>query len=121
MGVSVISDSNNQVIASVVTSSSTYGVAYDSGKVEVFVTNTADGTVSVIPDNFSYQTPTQTTGSVLVKVTDSTGIALSGASVSSTSQPTGQTALSGTTDSDGSVTFRGVAAGAYMVSASKSG
>jgi len=103
------------------TGNSAYGVAYDSGKDEVFVTNTDDGTVSMISDSFSIQTPTQTTGSLVVSVRDLGGIAISGVVVSSTSQPSGQTGLSGTTGSDGKVTFSGVAPGAYTIQVTKSG
>lgn len=48
--VSVISDSNNTVVANVTVGSSPYGVAYDSAKSEVFVFNEGGNTVSVIND-----------------------------------------------------------------------
>jgi YVTN family beta-propeller protein len=120
-GVSVISDSNDQVIASVGIASGLYGIAYDSGKGEIFVTSTNDGAVYMISDSFSTPKPTQTTGSLVVKVKDSSGGAISGVVVSSTSQPSGQTKLSETTGSDGSVTISNVAAGTYTLQASKSG
>lgn len=120
-GVSVISDSNDQVIASVGIASGLYGIAYDSGKGEIFVTSTQDGAVYMISDSFSIPKPTQTTGSLVVKVKDSSGGAISGVVVTSTSQPSGQTKLSETTGSDGSVTISNVAIGAYTLQASKSG
>jgi hypothetical protein len=120
-GVSVISDSNDQVIASVSIAFGLYGIAYDSGKGEIFVTSTQDGTVYMISDSFSTPKPTQTTGTLVVNVKDSSGGVLSGVAVSSTSQPSGQSGLSGTTGSDGSVTFSNVATGAYTLQASKSG
>ena len=46
--VSVISDSNNQVVTTVTVGSGPLGVAYDSGKGEIFVANSVSGTVSVI-------------------------------------------------------------------------
>ena len=48
-------------------------------------------------------------------------IAISGASVTSTSQPVGQEELSGSTDSDGSVTFSDVWMGNYTIQVSKNG
>jgi len=60
-------------------------------------------------------------GSLRLTVKDSSGNALSGAAVSSTKQPSGQTALSGTTVADGSVTFTGLAVGNYTLQVSKSG
>jgi YVTN family beta-propeller protein len=120
-GVSVISDSNDQVIASVGIATGLYGIAYDSGKGEIFVTSTQDGAVYMISDSFSTPNPTQTTGTLVVNVKDSSGGGISGVVVSSTSQPSGQTKLSGTTGSDGSVTISNVAVGAYTLQASKSG
>ncbi len=49
--VSVISDSNNSIVATVNVGSEPYGVAYDSAKGELFVTNYDDNTVSVISDS----------------------------------------------------------------------
>jgi YVTN family beta-propeller protein len=120
-GVSVISDSNDQVIASVGLASGLYGITYDSGKGEIFVTSTQDGAVYMISDSFSTPKPTQTTGSLVISVKDSSGGVLSGVAVSSTIQPSGQSGVSGTTSSDGSVTFSNVAVGAYTLQASKSG
>ena len=60
-------------------------------------------------------------GSLRVTVKDSGGNALSGAAVSSTKQPSGQTALSGVTAADGTVTFTGLAVGNYTLQVSKSG
>ena len=60
-------------------------------------------------------------GDLKVTVKDNLGALLSGASVSSTVQPSGQSALSGTTVGDGSVTFLGVSPGSYTVQVAKSG
>ena len=46
---------------------------------------------------------------------------ISGANVSSTSQPSGQSALSGTTDNKGYLAFNDLKPGTYMIGASKSG
>jgi len=48
--VSVISDSNNQVVSTVAVGVRPDRIAYDSGKGEIFVTNQYDNTVSVISD-----------------------------------------------------------------------
>jgi len=65
--------------------------------------------------------PSQTTGGIKLTVLDSSGKSIVGASVSSTSTPSGQSALSGFSGSDGSVTFNSVAAGSYSIQASMSG
>jgi len=59
--------------------------------------------------------------SLKVTVKDSGGNVLSGAAVSSTVQPGGQTAVSGVTGADGSVTFTGLAVGNYTLKVSKDG
>ncbi len=64
---------------------------------------------------------TRATGSLVVTVKDSSGAKISGATVSSTSLPTGQNSLIGTSGVDGTVSFNGVAAGSYTLQASKSG
>jgi len=56
-----------------------------------------------------------------IYVKDNEGKAVSGVSVTSTSQPEGQETLSGSTDSNGSVTFTDVRPGDYTIQASKSG
>ena len=70
---------------------------------------------------FTVSQAAPTTGGLKVTVKDSTGKALVGAAVSSTTTPSGQSALSGVTTSDGSVTFASVAPGSYTVQASMSG
>ena len=60
-------------------------------------------------------------GSLKINVKDSAGNALSGVTASSSKQPSGQLALSGTSVADGSVTFTGLAIGDYTIQASKSG
>jgi hypothetical protein len=62
-----------------------------------------------------------TKGDLKVTVKDKDGKPIAGASVSSTTQPSGQQALSGATGSDGVVTLSGVAPGSYTMQASKSG
>ncbi len=60
-------------------------------------------------------------GSLRVTVKDSSGKALSGTSVTSNKQPSGQSTLSGTTTTDGTITFTGLAVGNYTLQVSKSG
>lgn len=64
---------------------------------------------------------TQTTSNLKVTVKDKNGGVIAGADISSTSQPRGQSALGGTTGSDGMATFSGVLPGDYTVQASKGG
>jgi len=56
-----------------------------------------------------------------IYVKDADGKPIAGATVVSTSQPSGQTALSGTTDANGLVVFTGILKGSYTIKASKSG
>ena len=56
---------------------------------------------------------------IIVKWSDGTPI--TGVALASTSQPSGQTALSGTTDANGQVSFSNVLKGAYTFKATKSG
>lgn len=63
----------------------------------------------------------ETLSHIKVYVQDSEGNPIKGAVISSTSQPSGQSTLSGTTGSDGSTTFSDVKIGAYTFQASKSG
>jgi len=87
--------------------------------------NSASGTVSVTAGGVAelaitlQATPTK--GDLKIIVKESSGAIISGVSVSSTSQPGGQSALSGTSASDGSVTFTGLAVGNYTLQVSKSG
>jgi hypothetical protein len=60
-------------------------------------------------------------GSLRVNVKDSSGNALTGAAVSSTKKPDEQTALSGTTATNGTITFTGLAVGNYTLQISKNG
>jgi hypothetical protein len=61
------------------------------------------------------------TTSLKVTVKDSGGKALSGVTVSSTKQPSGQTVLSGLTEADGAIIFTDLAVGDYTLQLSKSG
>ena len=71
--------------------------------------------------SFTVSQAAPTKGSLKVTVKDSTGKAIVGATVSSTTTPSGQSALSSATTSDGSVTFDSVAPGSYTVQATMSG
>ena len=63
--------------------------------------------------------PKSTVLSIIVKANDGTPI--TGATVTSTAQPSGQAALSGTSDDNGLITFTGVLEGDYTVKVSKVG
>jgi hypothetical protein len=60
-------------------------------------------------------------GNIIVFVKDENNNPISGATVTSTVQPSGQSPLSGVTNSRGSVTFNDIIAGSYSLNASKSG
>jgi len=64
---------------------------------------------------------TPTPGSLRITVKDSSGNVISGATVTSSKQPSGQAALSGTTASDGTITFPDLVLGNYTLQVSKSG
>jgi uncharacterized repeat protein (TIGR02543 family) len=69
-----------------------------------------------------YTSPTPPeTGNLQIYVKDSNNNPISGTTVLSASQPSGQSQLSGTTDTNGYVTFNNILAGSYSVEASKSG
>ncbi len=76
--VSVISDSDDQVVATVPVGLSPVGVAYDAATSQVFVTNLVSGTLSVITDGSAGAFSALLT----VQVTNSSGDAVSGATVS---------------------------------------
>lgn len=59
-------------------------------------------------------------GTLKIVIKDNDGSSVSGASITSTSTPSGQSALSGTSGSDGLVTFGDVKVGVYTFEASKS-
>jgi len=61
--------------------------------------------------------PPKTNLRVIVK--DTSSVAVAGAAVTSTSQPSGQSALSGTTGADGAVTFSDIQPGSYSLTVSK--
>jgi Carboxypeptidase regulatory-like domain len=83
------------------------------------------GSITVADGNntlsISLQAPVPVTGGVKVTVMNSSGNAVAGASVSSTSTPSGQAALSGVTAANGTVTFSGVMPGSYTIQASMTG
>jgi len=58
-------------------------------------------------------------GNLNIYVKDADGNPIAVATVTSTSQPSGQTALSGTTDANGLVVFNNILAGSYTIKASK--
>jgi hypothetical protein len=60
------------------------------------------------------------TCNVKISVKDPSGSVLQGVDVSSTTQPSGQTKLTGSTGADGTVTFTGVTPGDYTIQVSKS-
>jgi parallel beta-helix repeat protein len=60
-------------------------------------------------------------GSLQITVQDKDGEPINGATVSSTSQPSGQQTLSGSSGTDGSVLFSDLESGSYTFQASKSG
>jgi len=62
-----------------------------------------------------------TKGDLSVTVRDASGNPVAGVSVSSSAQPGGQSALSGTTGANGVVTFSNVLPGSYTIQASKTG
>ena len=62
-----------------------------------------------------------TTGGIKVTVADNNGNPIVGASVSSTTAPTGQAALSGVSGSDGSRLFTGITPGSYIFQATMAG
>ena len=66
--VSVISDSNNIVVATVNVGSSPHGEAYDSGRGEIFVTNSANDTISVISDSTNTVSETVNVGTYAFRV-----------------------------------------------------
>lgn len=66
-------------------------------------------------------TQAPSTGGLKVTAVDSGSKPLASASVSSTATPSGQSALSGVTGSDGSITFASVAPGSYTMQVSMTG
>lgn len=78
----------------------------------------AGSTVTLI---LTLQTSKPITSNLKVTIKDQSGVALSGVSILSTTQPSGQSQLSGTTGSDGSIIFTGVELGSYTVQVSKTG
>jgi hypothetical protein len=84
-----------------------------TGSLNVISGNTADVA-------FTMQ-PLPTTGGLKIAVKDVNGVGIPSVIVSSTSQPSGQAALSGATGVDGTVVFNEVLPGGYAVLVSKSG
>jgi polyhydroxybutyrate depolymerase len=62
-----------------------------------------------------------TTGILKVTVKDSNGAAITGATVTTTSQPSGQTALNGISATNGTAKFTNLLPGSYAIQASKDG
>jgi YVTN family beta-propeller protein len=118
-----ISDESHAQIGTVFFDAYSSDLAYNSGKGQIYVSHTAGNqarpaTISIISDGAS---AAQSTGSLVATVKDSNGVKISGVTVSSTSQPAGQSVLSGVSGADGTVSFSGVATGSYTLQASKSG
>jgi hypothetical protein len=87
------------------TPSSGFATGLEGNTTEVVVT------LQVAPPN----------GKLTITVKDNGGAVISGATVSSTSQPSGQLTISGTTGEAGQVTFNGIQLGSYTIQATKSG
>ncbi len=88
------------------------GYSTTTGTQDVVAGSTATITITL-------QASSAATGDLKVTVKDSSGVAVSGATVTSTAMPSGQAALSGTTGADGTATFTGVILGAYTMQAAK--
>jgi hypothetical protein len=86
--------------------------------VVISTVSTTEGTTANLPITFQSTQPTCT---LKVTVKDKDGAVISGASVSSTSQPSGQATLAATTGSDGVATFSGIKPGGYTLQAQKNG
>jgi hypothetical protein len=85
-----------------------------------YTSNTATLNVvagSIASASTTLQTPAPNSGGIKVTVSDNNGAPIVGATVSSTSTPSGQIALSGVSGSDGSTSFTGVAPGSYTLQA----
>ena len=82
---------------------------------------TQDSTIKwVWQEKRTPETPaTPSTGRLIVIVKGTNNNAVEGATVTSTSQPAGQNALQGKTDSTGTVTFDNIKAGSYTIQVSK--
>jgi hypothetical protein len=91
------------------------GYVTNSGTISVSAGSTAMLSITLQPQS------TATTGGIKVTVLDSSGKPIVGATVSSTNTPSGQSALSGVSGSDGSITFSSLAVGSYTLQASMSG
>ena len=86
--------------------------------VVISTVSTTEGTTANLPITFQSTQPTCT---LKVMVKDKDGAVISGVSVSSTSQPSGQATLAATTGSDGVATFSGIKPGGYTLQAQKNG
>jgi protocatechuate 3,4-dioxygenase beta subunit len=91
------------------------GYVTNSGTISVSAGSTAMLSITLQPQS------TATTSGIKVTVLDSSGKPIVGATVSSTNTPSGQSALSGVSGSDGSITFSSLAVGSYTLQASMSG
>jgi hypothetical protein len=91
------------------------------------ITTQTTSTISVTATKSGYQDASGQTQLTLqplviyINVKESDGTAIAGVTVTSTSQPSGQTTLSGNTDASGKVFFSNVLKGTYNFKASKSG
>jgi hypothetical protein len=63
--------------------------------------------------------PASQTGNIIIHITDSNNTPIAGAKITTLSQPSGQPALTGTTNPTGSLTFKNIVAGSYIFYASK--
>jgi DNA-binding beta-propeller fold protein YncE len=113
--VSIISEKNNAQVENVTVGPTPEFVAYDPAQGEIYVTSQTTDSVVVLSDSAS--STGAGTGGIKVTVHASDGGIEVGASVTSTSTPSTQAPLSGSTGSDGSVTFNGVVPGSYTLKA----
>ena len=132
-GISAISGSGWYDDKTVVTTGTAPTTVTSGGVVYTFSTWKKDGVaVSGNPINISmdaphsaiayYTSPTPPeTGNLYIYVKDSNNNPISGATVQSASQPSGQSQLTGTTDTNGYIAFDNILAGSYAVEAFKSG
>ncbi|TFH13751.1 carboxypeptidase regulatory-like domain-containing protein [Candidatus Bathyarchaeota archaeon] len=85
----------------------------NTASLNIEIGENAEITVSII------ETPSK--GELLINVKNKEGAPLEAVIVTSTSQPSGQTPLSGSTNNEGAVSFKDLLPGSYTISASKTG
>ncbi len=96
------------------------GLAEGPHQVTVFANDTLGTMGTSEPVHFTVSFP-EVLGDLRITVRDTEGSPLSGAEVRSTTTPSGQPPLNGTTASDGAILFLGLQAGGYTFEASMAG